>query len=474
MLRASLLAAVALFASSGLQAREMPVVDKIVYIGTDDQGDLGTIERMPLTEALIENGRAVRFDNSHAQVPLCGPARCTFFTGQTAQNHGCRGNEEPAGGWANFKNSGLITKAAQQQGIKVALIGVKIINDFGGNPTGLGIDHYEVLTSHAGDDRYLRAIFSVNGQVQNDGDVYVPDAITRRCKAFMQANRNVRYLLICNYPGPHAPGIAAPRHSSECQNVKAPRGPAFNQADVSKEPSFVRSRAIWDAAEVDRKDENFAQRCRTNRATDEAIKELSDADRDAVKIVHSDNGMGYFKRYAGKLTAIDPGSTSVPLIFIDVPRGGRTHHDVVSNLDVPATIIDMMAVPPPAQHPMDGKSLRPFFEGPVSDSEWRIGIGISGMEGAVGGEDEDITNLPTSSECFVTKKWWFCKMFGGPSDGQRVLYDRPADKTISNNIVAEADPDIVFMLQRQALAHIVCAGAECWVTPAEMRRPRGK
>lgn len=475
-MKISLLAAVAAIALIGAAAAEpMPIVDRTVYIGTDDQGDIDTLERMPLTMGLITSGRAVRFANSHGQVPLCGPGRATFLTGQTARNHGVTGNGEPAGGWANFADSGLITVAMQNAGIKTALIGVKLINGFRGSPAELGFDHYELLVSHAGSDRYLEAEFDVNGTIVRDSDAYVPDAIRKRCVAFMQAHQGQRYHLVCNVPGPHSPAIWAQRHNDGCSGVGVPRSPAFNLADVSKEPDFVQDRPLWTDSDIAKKDGNFRDRCRTNLANDELIKAVSDADRTAVKIVHSDNGMGFWKRYTGKLTAIDPGSTSVPLVFIDVPRGGRTHEDMVSSVDIAPTILDLMGVPYPTEHPMDGLSLRPFFESAVGAAEWRSGIGITGIEGAVGGDDEDIDSLPTS-ECFVTRRWWYCKVFGGgASDGDKVLYDRADDPSLSKNLAyRDGKQDIVEMMNRQAMAYVTCAGDECNVFPSEMKRRKGR
>ena len=61
----------------------------IVVIMTDDQDDTGSMAYMPKTLSLIaEHG--VTFKNSFVNLPLCGPSRASFLTGQAAHNHGIR------------------------------------------------------------------------------------------------------------------------------------------------------------------------------------------------------------------------------------------------------------------------------------------------------------------------------------------------------------------------------------------------
>ena len=57
----------------------------IVVIMTDDQDDTGSMAYMPKTLSLIaEHG--VTFKNSLVNLPLCGPSRASFLTGQAAHN----------------------------------------------------------------------------------------------------------------------------------------------------------------------------------------------------------------------------------------------------------------------------------------------------------------------------------------------------------------------------------------------------
>ena len=99
---------------------------------TDDQDDTGSMAYMPKTLSLIaEHG--VTFKNSFVNLPLCGPSRASFLTGQAAHNHGIRANSPlDAGGWEAFKSkeANALPVWLQAAGYKTALIG-KYLNRYG-------------------------------------------------------------------------------------------------------------------------------------------------------------------------------------------------------------------------------------------------------------------------------------------------------------------------------------------------------
>ena len=69
----------------------------IVVIMTDDQDDTGCMAYMPKTLSLIAQ-HGVTFKNSFVNLPLCGPSRASFLTGQAAHNHGIRARRWRLGG----------------------------------------------------------------------------------------------------------------------------------------------------------------------------------------------------------------------------------------------------------------------------------------------------------------------------------------------------------------------------------------
>lgn len=97
----------------------------IVVIMTDDQDDTGSMAYMPKTLSLIAQ-HCVTFKNSFVNLPLCGPSRASFLTGQAAHNHGIRANSPlDAGGWEAFKSkeANSLPVWLQAAGYKTALIG---------------------------------------------------------------------------------------------------------------------------------------------------------------------------------------------------------------------------------------------------------------------------------------------------------------------------------------------------------------
>ena len=104
----------------------------IVVVMTDDQDDTGSMAYMPQTLALIAK-HGVTFKNSFVNLPLCGPSRASFFTGQAAHNHGIRANSPlDAGGWEAFKSKegNSLPVWLQRAGYKTALVG-KYLNRYG-------------------------------------------------------------------------------------------------------------------------------------------------------------------------------------------------------------------------------------------------------------------------------------------------------------------------------------------------------
>ena len=104
----------------------------IVVIMTDDQDDTGSMAYMPKTLSLIAE-RGVTFKNSFVNLPLCGPSRASFLTGQAAHNHGIRANSPlDAGGWEAFKSkeANALPVWLQAAGYKTALVG-KYLNRYG-------------------------------------------------------------------------------------------------------------------------------------------------------------------------------------------------------------------------------------------------------------------------------------------------------------------------------------------------------
>ena len=121
---------VALSVSEPPSAGAGPALPNVVIIQTDDQ-TYESMEFMPKTRALIGDEGAT-FQNHYANWPLCCPSRATMQTGQYSHNHGVRGNNPPAGGYASFDVNNTLALWLQARGYVTAHIG-KFLNGYGGN-----------------------------------------------------------------------------------------------------------------------------------------------------------------------------------------------------------------------------------------------------------------------------------------------------------------------------------------------------
>ena len=143
----------------------------------------------------------------------------------------------------------------------------------------------------------------------------------------------------------------------------APRTPAFDEADLSDKPKFLRGRPPLDDA----------ARARIDSRNQRALESLAEVDRQVEKIVDalrakgelgstyifftSDNGYldGEHRIEFGKLLAYEP-SSQVPLLVRGPGvRAGETSDALVGNVDLAPTIASIAAAKPNAV--VDGHSL---------------------------------------------------------------------------------------------------------------------
>ena len=102
----------------------------------------------------------------------------------------------------------------------------------------------------------------------------------------------------------------------------------------------------------------------------EHLETMGVADNTVI-VFMSDNGMFYGERGLSDCWTMHEESIHVPLIIYD-PRedrknSGRVVDDLVLNVDIPATLLDLAGIGLP--EPMHGSSLRPFLQG--QNPEWR-------------------------------------------------------------------------------------------------------
>jgi N-acetylglucosamine-6-sulfatase len=381
-----LTAAIALFAPAA-SARQ----PNIVVIMTDDMA-VGDLAGMSETRKILV-GRGMTFTNSFVNFPLCSPSRTSFLTGQAARNHGVTGNVGPHGGYHVFerREDRHLGPWMQAAGYRTGFIG-KFLNGYAGPGTHVvpGWDDWRVfLWDHS--KYYQNYTLVENGAYVTYGagaQDYSTDVLGGIAARFIRraAGGERPFLLVVEPYAPHSPSTPAPRHEGAWSDTPMPKSPAFNEADISDKPPAVQH-GLLDTEAIGNLLQKYQDRQESLMAVDEMVGGIVEELRTAgvlsntYVIFTSDNGflLGDHRRIA-KRVAYD-GSIRVPLVIRGpgVPEG-RERDELVNNLDLTATILDIAGAE--ATNPLDGASLVPLLSG--AHPPWRSAIG---MEGAPPGRE---------------------------------------------------------------------------------------
>ena len=176
-------------------------------------------------------------------------------------------------------------------------------------------------------------VLNENGRTVAYGDEpedYLNDVLTRKAVETIGrfgAEDEPFFVYVLPYT-PHSPPVAAPRHAGMFADAEVPRTPAFNEADRSDKPAFIRSLVPLDANRIAYLEEEYRGRLRSLQAID-----------DTYVMYSSDNGfhMGEHGLPAGKNFPYEE-DIRVPLTVRGpgVPEG-RTIDAMVLNNDFAPT-----------------------------------------------------------------------------------------------------------------------------------------
>jgi N-acetylglucosamine-6-sulfatase len=375
--------------ASAPHAKPLGRAPSVVMILTDDQDPASLRVMRHVRDELSRKGAT--FANAFATYPECCPSRVTLQTGQYAHNHGVLSNEPPDGGFDAFDDSGGLPVWLEEAGYRTGYIG-KYLNGYGwaalGNDPAYvppGWTDWRVLTNHTEYQQYGYTL-NENGELEAYGNRprdYQTDVLARKSARFIRrsaAERNA-FLLTVAPLAPHDEGVLednpgaprnprpAPRDLGRFSGRLLPRPPSFNERDVDDKPRSTSRRARLDRGEIRDLTELYRSRLESLLAVDRLVAKLvevlrrEDVLRRTMIIFTSDNGflLGEHRR-VGKDVVYEE-SVGVPLVIRGpgVPRG-VTRRQLVGNIDVAPTILDLTGVAPDLT--MDGVSLIPLARSP--------------------------------------------------------------------------------------------------------------
>lgn len=392
-------------ATAEAQKPAAPQRPNVIFILTDDHRHdfMGFTGKVPWLETpnmdrMAREGVWVR--NATVTTALCSPSRASLLTGQYAHTHTVVDNFSPLP--ANLR---FFPEYLQTAGYRTAFFGKWHMGNQDDQPQK-GFHHWE---SFRGQGVYYNPILNIDGKRVKYGDsAYITDLLTDHAIDWMNAQDPQKpFFLYLSHKGVHDNFLPARRHAGRYKGkpiqypstinltagpgsrmfgdtlthpraIMAARDTNVNIRDI---PAWVwRQRDSWHGVDylydgtVDF-DDTYRRYCETLLGIDDNIGKVLDAlkasgrDKNTVVIYMGDNGFLWGEHGLIDKRNMYDESQKVPML-VHAPgrfQGGTVLNQVVQNIDVAPTILDMAGIPKPAQ--MQGESIQPLLRGePVA---WR-------------------------------------------------------------------------------------------------------
>jgi N-acetylglucosamine-6-sulfatase len=378
----------------------------VIMFTTDDQ-TLRDMIAMPRTTNLI-GSQGTNFQRAFVSFPLCCPSRVSVQTGQYAHNHHVLGNTPPSGGYQVFNDRNDLPIWLQTAGYRTIQIG-KMPNGFpapnganyvppGWGPCPGGIptpackgEFYGFLgpgSTYFGFQLNENGVVKQYDQDEYQTDVYADLAVDRIDEHVANFPNTPLYMQV-QFFAPHDPNQPATRHAGAFAAAPVPVDKSFNEKDVRDKPAWVKRIRRFGFGLTSKITNRYRGRLETLLAVDEAIERIvaklgADGQLGNTYLIFtSDNGFmqGQHRLHQGKFVPYEP-SIQVPLLIRGpgIPPGGISK-ELVSNVDITATILEMTGAAPGLTQ--DGRSILPFARDPARKTTRPILL-ETGPPGAIG------------------------------------------------------------------------------------------
>ncbi len=380
-MNASLLAISLWFAASLTSfAAEQP--RNIIFILSDDHRwdylrflpEAPKFLETPNLDRLAREGAHLR--NAFVSTSLCSPSRASILTGQYMHHHRVADNQRPEPAGIRF-----FPEYLQTAGRQTAFFGKWHMGHDSDEPRK-GFSHW---AGFRGQGDYFDPTLNVNGQ-RRQFKGYSSDVLTDLTLEWLKQNDAKPFFVYLSFKAPHFPFEPAPRHRGRYDKVAVPYPPtmANTAQNYETQPRWVRERRFSihgvDHMETGRFDndpvpsfEDLVRRyAEAVHTTDEnvgrVLKHLEEAGlRDSTLVVYmGDNGFAlgehgfYDKRDAFETSIRVPLLAWAPCLI----KPGTVVTQMVQNIDIAATLLEVAKVRPPANAPkMDGRSFLPLLLG---------------------------------------------------------------------------------------------------------------
>lgn len=376
-----------LVSAAACGAAETP---NIIFILTDDQrydelGFMNPVIDTPNMDRIAAEG--VHFANAFVTTSLCSPSRASILTGQYMHNHGVVDNNSPL-----RDGTRLFPEYLQSAGYETAFIGKWHMGEASSAGHRLaepqpGFDHW---VSFPGQGDYYPVVrngrvseLNINGEmVEQQG--YITDELTDYALDWLDNRDDDRpFFVYLSHKAVHADFSPAERHRDQYSDreVPVPASQPNTPENNAGKPLWVRNqRNSWHGVDFPYHSSLDVQSYkmqyhRALSAVDESIGRLFDWLERSGELDHTtvvlmgDNGFMFGEHgLIDKRNAYEE-SIRVPLLM----RGptvakGRVADEIVANIDIAATLLDIANVGPSEQ--FDGSSFYPIARG-EEQPDWR-------------------------------------------------------------------------------------------------------
>jgi N-acetylglucosamine-6-sulfatase len=429
------LALIVVSVSSSATTAQTTKPPNIVVILTDDQ-PIGTLSGMANVSALAAGG--AKFNNAIISNPLCCPSRTTILTGLYSHDNGVYtngdGRNDPDGGYPAFVANGNENRtfplALQQAGYRTGLFG-KYLNHYDGT-TQPGWNAFHSFVGSNGS--YYNYDWTVNFATPvlhgSDPADYSTDVAGSEANAWLGSLDPAQPFLLYFAPfAPHGKITPAPSDVGATTTTSFAT-PAYNEADVADKPQYIRDQPLFASSAA----ATFATRWNAQYAT------LLSADRwigtlratlqaagtldDTYFVFLSDNGLAWGDHRWNYKDVPYERSIRVPMIIDGPGVAHRGVGQVVSNVDLAPTILDLAGVAPMQT---DGTSLAGVLQGATL-----------GRPGVLLEHEYHGSKHAVPSFCgFRTKRFMFARYDEGGGGVEEELYNLGVDPYELTNIAAK-------------------------------------
>jgi len=395
---------IVLFSSCSVNTPGQP---NILFIFTDDHCEQAIsaygskLIQTPGMDRIANEG--VRFERCYVTNSICGPSRAVIQTGKYSHINGMMSNRDSFDG-----DQQTFQKLLQTSGYQTAIVGKWHLKS-----TPQGFDHFDILKGQGPYNNPPMITQDSTGNVvtlKNEG--YTTEIITGKALNWLKNMRDSKkpFLLMCQHKAPHRNWLPDEKYQNWLDDVTLPE-PETMWDDYSGRTVPASLQAMEIATHMKERDlkldkeGNYAEKNQTFR---DAMPGMSDKEivkwkyqryvKDYLRCVRSvDDGIGQILEYLDEsgltentvvVYMSDQGwylgdhgwfdkrwmyeeSLKTPLLVRwpgKIAAGSVNKKDIVSNLDMAETFLDIAGVTVPGD--MQGRSIVPVLEGNTPD-DWR-------------------------------------------------------------------------------------------------------